>query len=163
MESTVLLHKKRMEMKGIKSFSTTDKFWAFQLELAEEFFKQQRLFLGIMEVNGSPVVSQYAFSFDNRIFHYQTGFDPHYHKYSLGLVSIGHMIENAIKSGFREYDFLRGKEDYKFHWTKNQREIFSAYIVNKNYKGRFFSAKQKLLKKAKKRTKELMGRISFHP
>lgn len=156
MESSVQLHKKRMEMKRIKSFSTTDKFWAFQLEVAKKFFKQQRLFLGIMEVNGSPVASQYGFSIDNKIFHYQTGFDPHYHKYSLGLVSIGHMIENAIKGGFGEYDFLRGKEDYKFHWTKNQREIFSTYIVNKNYKGRFFSAKQKLLKKLKNSAKQLL-------
>ena len=70
------------------------------------------------------------------------------------------MIKNSIYSGIKEYDFLRGKEFYKYHWANNEREIFSVYIVNKNYKGHFFLAKQKIINMLKGQAKDLFGSIS---
>jgi CelD/BcsL family acetyltransferase involved in cellulose biosynthesis len=157
---TAQLHKKRMKMKGSKNFSVSDDFWAFQLELAKKFVYKGWLFLGILEINGRPIASQYAFKFSNKIYHYQSGFDPNYKKYSVGLISIGQMIKNSIYEGIKEYDFLRGKEFYKYHWANNEREIFSVYIVNKNYKGHLFLAKKKIINFLKSQAKDLFGSIS---
>ncbi len=40
-----------------------------------------------------------------------------YSNVSAGGVLIGLCIEDAIKMGLNNYDFLKGCEDYKFHWT----------------------------------------------
>ncbi|MEW6067964.1 MAG: GNAT family N-acetyltransferase [Nitrospirota bacterium] len=133
------LHRKRMTMKGIKnSYSSSDTFWKFQKKIAAEFFRKGWLLLGILQISGKLAACQYAFKFWDKVFHYQTGFDPAYEKYSVGLISVGHMIEASINSGCEEYDFLRGEEDYKLHWAKSNKELFSAYISNNNAKGRIF-------------------------
>ena len=48
------------------------------------------------------------------------------------------MIEKSIKDKFREYDFLRGAESYKFHWTKTYRRNVEIMIWNKNLKAKMF-------------------------
>jgi len=158
MEWTCQLHRSRMVMKGIKGFSTSSEFWEFQKEVAKEFLAKGWLFLGVLEVDGSPVASQYGFKFNNKLFHYQTGFDPNYDKYSAGLVSTGFMIENALKEKVQEYDFLRGKEDYKFHWTQDVRTIYSALIANKNFGGRLYFRAEKTLKRLKTKLRMLLDR-----
>jgi hypothetical protein len=40
-----------------------------------------------------------------------------------------------IEQGINTFDFLRGTERYKYHWTKNQRMNFTYYIGRKDYKG----------------------------
>jgi CelD/BcsL family acetyltransferase involved in cellulose biosynthesis len=106
------------------------------------------------------VASQYGFKFNNKLFHYQTGFDPNYEKYSAGLISTGFMIENAFKEELQEYDFLRGKEDYKFHWTQDVRTIYSASIANKNLRGRFYFRAEKTLKRLKTKIRMFLDRHS---
>jgi CelD/BcsL family acetyltransferase involved in cellulose biosynthesis len=104
------------------------------------------------------VASQYGFKFNNKLFHYQTGFDPNYEKYSVGLISTGMMVESAFKEKLQEYDFLRGEEDYKFHWSQDVRTIYSALIANKNFRGRFYFRAEKALKRLKARIKMLLNR-----
>jgi CelD/BcsL family acetyltransferase involved in cellulose biosynthesis len=160
MESTCELHRKRMIMKGIKGFSTSTEFWQFQKEVAKAFLAKGWLSLGVLEVDGSPVAIQYGFMFNGKLFHYQTGFDPDYEKHSAGLISTGLMIENAFKEKLHEYDFLRGKENYKFHWAQDVRTIYSALIANRNLRGRFYIRAEKTLKKLKNKIKVLLGRHS---
>jgi CelD/BcsL family acetyltransferase involved in cellulose biosynthesis len=158
MEWMCQLHRQRMTMKGIKGYSTSSEFWKFQKEVAREFLAKGWLFLGVLEVDGSPVALQYGFKFNNKLFHYQTGFDPNYERHSAGLISTGYMIENALKEKLQEYDFLRGREDYKFHWTQNVRTIYFSLITNKNFGGRFYFRAGKTLKRLKTGLKVLLGR-----
>jgi CelD/BcsL family acetyltransferase involved in cellulose biosynthesis len=48
--------------------------------------------------------------------------DPAWSQKSVGLVLMGCAIEEAIRTGHDEYDFLRGDEDYKFMWTTSTRQ-----------------------------------------
>jgi CelD/BcsL family acetyltransferase involved in cellulose biosynthesis len=41
------------------------------------------------------------------------------------------LIKQAIEKGLREFDFLRGVEPYKFHWTKSARKYMNVIIVKK--------------------------------
>lgn len=158
MEWTCQLHRKRMVMKGIDGFSTSPEFWTFQKEVAKEFLSKGWLFLGILEVEGSPVSAQYGFKFNNKFFHYQTGLDPDYEKHSTGLISTGLMIENAFKEKLREYDFLRGREDYKFHWAQDVRTIYCVLTANKNFGGRLYFLAERALKRVKPKIKQLLNR-----
>ena len=44
---------------------------------------------------------------------YVSGFDPRYAALSPGMVIVAHSVREAIRGGFRSYDFLRGDEPYK--------------------------------------------------
>jgi CelD/BcsL family acetyltransferase involved in cellulose biosynthesis len=143
------LHAKRMGMKEVEGFSVDPRFWELQKEAAEGFLENGRLFLGLLEVENMPVAAQYAFIYKNRVFHYQTGLDPEHEKYSVGLISTGYLIEEAIRQGASEYDFLRGEEDYKEHWAKDKKEIFAVTVASSTYKGRFYLAEQKALSAVK--------------
>ncbi len=150
---TCELQKKRLEMKGL---TTCARFFEFQSTVAKEFLRKGWLFLGVLEANEKAVASQYAFRWRDKIFHYQTGFDPEYERYSVGLISTGLMIEAAIRENLREYDFLRGREDYKYHWAKEERPIIFCQISNKNYRGRFFMRTNRLIAVVKERAKRLL-------
>ncbi len=147
------LQAKRLEMKGL---SPCPRFYEFQSAVAREFLRNGWLFLGVLEANGKTVASQYAFKWHNKVFHYQTGFDPEYEKYSVGLISTGFMIETAIKHNVREYDFLRGREDYKYHWAKEERKIISCHISNKNLRGRFYVRRNELVEAFKGRARKFL-------
>jgi hypothetical protein len=40
---------------------------------------------------------------------------------SIGNIVVGMAIEQAIAEGVATYDFLKGIEDYKFHWANSGR------------------------------------------
>jgi CelD/BcsL family acetyltransferase involved in cellulose biosynthesis/glycosyltransferase involved in cell wall biosynthesis len=48
--------------------------------------------------------------------YYISGFDPDFHRFSPGALLIGHAIEDAVREGARSFDFLRGREAYKYAW-----------------------------------------------
>jgi len=89
--------------------------------------------MGLLKVDSHLAACQYAFQYFDKVYHYQTGIDPEYSRYSPGLISIGYMIEASINNNAVEYDFLRGGEDYKFHWAKSYRNIRSLYIWNSRH------------------------------
>lgn len=147
-------------MKGIEGFSTSSEFWRFQKEVAKDFLARGWLHLGVLEADGSPVAFQYGFKFNNKLYHYQTGFDPNYEKHSVGLISTGLMIESAFKEKLQEYDFLRGEEDYKYHWSQDVKTIYSALIANKNFRGHYYFRAERTLKRLKRKIKMFLDRHS---
>ncbi len=56
-----------------------------------------------------------------RTYDYITAFDPELAALGLGTVLIGCAIEAAVEEGAREFDFLRGREDYKYRWGARDR------------------------------------------
>ncbi len=59
---------------------------------------------------------------------YNSGFDPQVREASPGLVLIAHCIEDAIRLGLREYDFLRGRERYKYDLGGRDRVVYRAVV-----------------------------------
>ncbi len=60
-----------------------------------------------------------AFRFGESTLYYQAGWDPEspLAELSPGVVLMAHSIRDAIESGCRYYEFLRGGEAYKSRWT----------------------------------------------
>lgn len=50
---------------------------------------------------------------------------------SIGNILVGLSIEKAIEEGFSKYDFLKGGEDYKFHWSNNGERAVNLYYYGK--------------------------------
>jgi CelD/BcsL family acetyltransferase involved in cellulose biosynthesis len=51
---------------------------------------------------------------------------------SIGNILVGLSIQRAVAEGFSVYDFLRGGEEYKFHWSNGGRRTLQlAYYGRK--------------------------------
>lgn len=83
---------------------------------------------------------------------YQTGWDPESPavRYSPGMVLVGYSIRDAIESGMRYYDCLRGNEAYKSHLAKSSRKTATLLLA------RSFFAKEYL---RANRVKDLVKRV----
>ena len=148
------LHRKRMLQKGISGSSITGGFWKFQKDVAGDFFAKGWLLIGLLKADGKIIACQYAYLYRNKLFHYQSGFDPAWRKYSIGLISNAHMIQESIRRGLTEYDFLRGNEDYKYHWGSRARACSDIIISGRNVRAKFFMLArhcQELMQQAKSR------------
>ena len=72
---------------------------------------------------GNRVVGLYYGYLDRgRAFAYSTGFDPALPECSPGTLVLAHAITEAMRSGVREFHFLRGDEAYKFVWGAAARQ-----------------------------------------
>jgi len=77
---------------------------------------------GLLHFNYSRVLSMYLMAVDHS---FEKGI-------SVGNIVIGLSIERAIGSGSTVYDFLKGTEDYKFHWSNDgKREGQLFYYAKK--------------------------------
>lgn len=70
----------------------------------------------LIEIGEAVVGAYYGFHHRDRAYAYLGGFDPAYAEESPGAILIGKAIVEAAREGAREFDFLRGRESYKYGW-----------------------------------------------
>lgn len=122
MERLIALHQKRWGERGGSDAFASEVKLPFHREAAEEFFRNGTARLFFLKVDGETVASLYGFLGGRRFFYYQAGFDPAWKGKSVGLVLMAKCMQTAIEQGWSEFDFLRGPEAYKSHWTSDQRQ-----------------------------------------
>jgi CelD/BcsL family acetyltransferase involved in cellulose biosynthesis len=96
-----------------QSFLTDRMREQFKL-LTEHAHKNGWLHLSFLDVGGERGAGIMSFDYRNRIWIYNSGLDPAYHKLSLGWVILAHLFQWAIENGREAVDFLRGDETYKY-------------------------------------------------
>ena len=75
-----------------------------------------------------PVAVGYMVTAKNRAYDYITGFDPDVAALGAGTVLVGCAIEAAVEERAREFDFLRGREAYKYRWGAHDRPTFGRWL-----------------------------------
>ena len=63
-------------------------------------------------------------------------------KISIGNVLVGLAIEKAVEQGLYRYDFLKGNENYKFHWADKGRRSLSIFFCQKKLSPLMFSTER---------------------
>ena len=71
-----------------------------------------RLFF--MEMDDLPVAASLCFDYNDVRMLYNSGHDPEYRYYSVGLLLHSLCLRDALERGYRYFDFLRGNEPYKY-------------------------------------------------
>lgn len=71
--------------------------------------------------SGEPKAVQFGYIYGDAFLQLQEGFDPDYSPH-VGNVLRAHIIEECIKLGLREYDFLGGHSEHKRRWLSEERE-----------------------------------------
>lgn len=70
--------------------------------------------LYFLEVDGRRVSTALCFEYGGESLLYNSGFDPAFRALSVGLLLKAFCIRDAIESGMKRFDFLRGQEHYKY-------------------------------------------------
>ena len=68
------------------------------------------------ELGGETIAMLLALHGHGRTCYYLSGFDPKHARLSPGALLIGAAIATAAREGARTFDFLRGREAYKYAW-----------------------------------------------
>jgi CelD/BcsL family acetyltransferase involved in cellulose biosynthesis len=76
--------------------------------------------------DAEPLASMFELDFANKIHLYNSGFNPEHRDLAPGVVLLAHCIQNAIGLRRQEYDFLRGKERYKYDLGGQDRAVMKV-------------------------------------
>lgn len=158
MKTLIELHRKSWHERGRSGSFATERFRQFHRELAEDLLAQGNLFLCNLELDGTPVGSFYGFE-HNRVMHgYLLGAERSaVPRASIGRVLLGRCIEAATKRGCREFDWLRGYEEYKYHWTDRERRELLVTFHNRSLGALIYILKQFVARYSKQVGKVVLG------
>jgi CelD/BcsL family acetyltransferase involved in cellulose biosynthesis len=95
---------------------------AFMTDQMERFFRaivaalaaEERIELLFLTLGGVRVAAVLCFRGDGEALLYNSGYDPNYAYLSVGLLSKALALRKAIEEGKGRFDFLRGRESYKY-------------------------------------------------
>lgn len=110
------LHQKRWKSKGLPGAFADVNFCNFHFEIAKIFAKRKQLGLFLLKLSDEPVAAIYGFKDQTKFYLYLSGFDPDYSECRVGNLLIAYVMENCIREGLSEFDFMRGGEEYKGLW-----------------------------------------------
>lgn len=91
-------------------------------------FERGRLDVCVLKAGNRPLAFSIAFLNGSTYHYYMAGYDPEFLRSSPGVLHLMRMIERAYSLGMKEFDFMKGDEDYKFQWSDGQRTLRTILI-----------------------------------
>lgn len=138
------LHQKRWEALDKPGSFSGGKFEGFLRSVSEVMLKEGLLRLSFLSVAGRNIAALYNINYKGRVYFFQSGLDASFDRsLAPGLLLHADSIEEAIRSGMKEYDFLlMGKtDDYKKRWTRSSRRLSDIEIYRPGIIRRILSVK----------------------
>jgi CelD/BcsL family acetyltransferase involved in cellulose biosynthesis len=115
-EGMLDLHRARWAGQGLDGPAGAARLKAFHREAAARFLAAGALRLYGLRLGDRLAATFYGFTHGRRTFFYLAGFEPEFAPLNPATLMIGYAIEQAISEGVSEFDFLRGREAYKYLW-----------------------------------------------
>ena len=112
-----------------KAAFMTARMESFFRAIADTMAEAKLLRFGVLEISAKPVAAVMCFDYNNKVYLYNSGYDPEYGYLSVGLLSKLLSIKDSIERGRRCYDFLKGPEEYKYRLGGREIPISSCRIV----------------------------------
>jgi len=119
------------ESREDKATFMTDQMELFFRSLADTMAEAGLLKLGILELDTLPTAMVMCFDYNDCTYLYNSGYNPHYSALSVGLLSKVLCIKDSIQKGRKRFDFLKGKEAYKYHLEGIEVPLYSCQITIK--------------------------------
>jgi len=124
----------------------------FHYNLINDGLKSGIVHFSELRLNNNPVSWHLGFVWNNRFYYYMPVIDQAYANYSPGKIHIFKLMEDAIEKKLLIFDHLRGDENYKAGWAKEQSLLYQFISINNSFHGRtknWFvdSLKQRLLRR----------------
>jgi CelD/BcsL family acetyltransferase involved in cellulose biosynthesis len=120
-ESFVDFHKARYPNTG---FNSEDNQKFYRALLADCCVIGQIEF-SYMLVDGVLAAGHFGFRDEHRVYYYIPVYNPRFALTGVGQILLNKMVYHYLNLGYREFDFLRGNESYKWNWCDDARLNFS--------------------------------------
>lgn len=150
------LHNRRWSRRGGSNAFHTGDLASFHRELSCRALERGWLRLFVLWLDEKPAAALYGFLHNSRFLFYQSGFDPAFSKYGVGLVTMGLAIQAAVEEGAREYDLLHGAEKYKFLWANQVRELSCLELYPPGVRGRLYGDMARLGRASRRIARRLL-------
>jgi CelD/BcsL family acetyltransferase involved in cellulose biosynthesis len=125
LESLFQLHSARWSSRGLAGVLAPAAVRKAHQETAPALLSLGILRLYTLSLADRLVAVLYGFTHSmagkRRSYAYLSGFDPAFAWLSPGTLLFDHSIREAIREDAAEFDFLRGREAYKYHWRPHER------------------------------------------
>jgi CelD/BcsL family acetyltransferase involved in cellulose biosynthesis len=92
-------------------------------------FESGWLQLAFLEVDGQMAAGYLNFDYLNRIWVYNSGISRRFLDLSAGWVLLGYLLQWANENKRSEFDFMRGNEDYKYHFGGVDSFVVRARVI----------------------------------
>jgi len=125
------LHQKSQIVKGNSGLFSDSAKMSFHMDVANAFAKKGWLALFFLLFNDRPVSSVYCYEYNSKLYAYLCGFDPEYARYRPGHLAFKNVIKYGIEKRLKEFDFLRGDEEYKTRWKTLVRNNLEFRVCKK--------------------------------
>lgn len=159
MGTFISLHQESWVERGKPGSFASERLKRFHLRVAEDFLTRGVLFLRSFFLDGTPIASFYGFEYGGKLYYYLLGarVNP-VKRVKTGTAVLGHCIEEAIAKGCREFDFLRGSEEYKYRWTSAERRNPQIRFYNRSGRALAFLVLGACHRGAKRGLKKMLGK-----
>lgn len=84
--------------------------------------------LRLLEVDGTAVAAFLGWRLGDRYTFYQSGFEPDWGEFSVGIALLTRTIQSAIEEGATEFDMLLGTEAYKRRFQNAGRDVNTVVL-----------------------------------
>ncbi|MCI0685082.1 MAG: GNAT family N-acetyltransferase [Gemmataceae bacterium] len=120
----VALHRERWQADGKAGAFDAPRFHRFHEHYTQLAFAERQLLLLWVSVRGAPVAALYGFVAHDRAYFYQCGRTlARPSKVRLGIVMVILAMQEAMRRGLSEFDFLGGEAQYKSLFTSEERPL----------------------------------------
>ena len=126
MESFFRLHRASRPDKAAFLDGVTESFFR---GVGGAFAREGWMQLNLMRIDGRDVAASMAFTREDRVLLYNSGLDPDFRTYSVGIALHAADIQLAISQGKLWYDFLRGNEPYKYDFGAKDNPIYTLTLT----------------------------------
>jgi CelD/BcsL family acetyltransferase involved in cellulose biosynthesis len=116
LEAIVRLHGARREARGEPGKLADAAVVAFHAEAAAGLMRRGLLRLEALRLGGRIIAAHYGLRLGERGYSYLHAFDPEFAAFGPGWLMLASSLEAAARDGVRRFDFLRGREPYKYAW-----------------------------------------------
>ncbi|MFH1756789.1 MAG: GNAT family N-acetyltransferase [Pseudomonadota bacterium] len=97
-------------------------------EIATRFQEKGWLNLSFLKSAGKEIATYFSFDFEATEYVYNSGYDPQFRRFSPGIILAAQCIRRAIEKKMVRFNFLRGREDYKYHLGGKEEKIYRIRV-----------------------------------
>ena len=102
---------------------------SFFERVARDMSEAGLLRFGIVRLNDMPIAALMYFDYQNKVYLYNSGYDPRYSYLSVGLLSKVLCIRDSIRQGRHTFDFMKGGEVYKYRLGGRETPLYRCHIT----------------------------------
>jgi CelD/BcsL family acetyltransferase involved in cellulose biosynthesis len=127
----VRLHQLRQRSRGNAGCFASTEYTRFHEQATRELLADGRLWMGVLELDSTPIAVDYLFTGGTAVYAYQGGIHPPALPIGPGQLLLTAALRRAIVEGYRSFDFLRGNEPWKAHWRAAAQPMEDVRIVKR--------------------------------